>query len=115
MEWLKKIQECIRASVHHIGPYRGKPASLCRRRQFRSACKKARGLWAVCVNRTVYNQQRLSFRGMGGDLADAIADIFPALACEIDLDDLSFYCAREEATHPIVQRDIDILCIANCE
>ena len=114
-KWIKKIQKCICASVHHIGPYLGKPASPCRQRQFLSAVKKARGLWAVCVNRMVYDQQRLSFRAMSLDLAVAIAGIFPGLAFEHNLDSLSFYCAREEATHPIVQRDIDILNVANFE
>ena len=112
-EWIKKIQKCIRASVRHIGPYRGQPASPCRQRQFLSAVKKACGLWAVCVNRMVYDRQRLSFRAMSHDLAVAIAGIFPGLAIEHDLDSMSFYCASEEATHPIVQRDVDILNVAN--
>ena len=114
-EWLKKIQECIRASVHYIGPYRGKPASPCRQRQFLSAVKKARGLWAVCVNRMVYDQQRLSFREISLDLAVAIAGIFPGLAFEHNLDSLSFYCARELPTHPILQRDVDIPNVADVE
>jgi hypothetical protein len=114
-EWLKKIQECIRASVHHIGPYRGKPASPCRQRQFLSAVKKARGMWALCVNRTVHDQQLVSFRGMGDDLADAITALFPSLAREHDIDSVSFYCARELPTHPILQRDVDILNVADVE
>ena len=61
----------------------------------------------------VYDRQRLSFRAMSHDLAVAIAGIFPGLAIEHDLDSMSFYCASEEATHPIVQRDVDILNVAN--
>lgn len=112
-KWIEKLQKCIRASVRHITPYRGQSASPCRERQFISAYKKARGLWALCVNRAVHNHQLISFRGMGGDLADAIAGIFPALACEHEINYLSFYCATELPTHPVEQSDVDILGVAD--
>ena len=99
-----------RTSIFHFIPTR--TASFT---EFTSAVKKARGMWALCVSRTVHDQQLVSFRGMGDDLADAITALFPGLAREHDIDSVSFYCARELPTHPILQRDVDILNVADVE
>ena len=55
----------------------------------------------------------MSFRRIGDELSAVIRDMFPHEADDIEMDYMTFYCARESERHPVEQSDIDTLGVSS--